>query len=160
MKRLFTILVLTVAAFVLTYSNANAQCKQQVEYQCSEAEPGSPAATTYLRSFNTKMRLDASGQSGQKWSQVLNKGIHYRFKLCVPDGLQDEVILTLFDGTHPELSNPYGSTFDKTTQKDRAYFDFICNRGGLYYISIRFKNGKGSKKGCAVCSLSMIGKKR
>ncbi|MBQ5576400.1 MAG: hypothetical protein IIT37_10185, partial [Bacteroidales bacterium] len=64
------------------------------------------------------------------------------------------------DSEHPENQKPYGCTYDKVTKSDRKSFDFICNKTGMYYISIRFKPGEGGKKGCAVGILSFVGKSK
>lgn len=148
--------LLVISALFLLNIDAKAQCKQQFVYECASMQ-----GVIFQRDFNIKLKLNSDGSSGTKFSQFLNKGSRYRFRLCVPDEIKGDVVLTLFDGAHPELSNPYASTFDKTTKKDREYFDFICNRTAVYYLSIRYKDGKGSKKGsCAVCSLFFVGKQK
>ncbi len=155
MKKLFIILVFAIVALAMTTSTADAQCKQQVVYQCATQTE----KAIYLRDFNTKLKRDAADEeTGMKWTVVLNKGTQYRFSLCAPDGFQDQVVLTLYDSEHPENSKPWGSTYDKTTKSDRKSFDFICNKTAMYYISIRFKAGEGSKKACAVGILSFVGK--
>lgn len=157
MKRLFILLVVAFLSLALNSNKAAAQCKQQLVYQCATQTE----KAIYLRDFNTKLKRDAADEeTGMKWTVVLNKGTQYRFSLCAPDGFQDQVVLTLYDSEHPENSNAWGSTYDKTTKTDRKSFDFICNKTAMYYISIRFKPTVGSKKACAVGILSFVGKSK
>ncbi len=157
MKRLFIFLVLAVLTLASFTDKADAQCKQQLVYQCATQTE----KAIYLRDFNTKLKRDSPDEeTGMKWTVVLNKGTQYRFSLCAPDGFQEQVVLTLFDSEHPENSKPWGCTYDKVTKSDRKSFDFQCNKTGRYYISIRFKPGEGGKKACAVGILSFVGKSK
>ncbi len=150
MKRITIILVLTTIFSVFLGNNqAKAQCKQQMVYQC--ATKGRNAI--YLRDFNTKLRKTRGGnESGTKWTVMLNKGTRYRFILCTPPEFEDKVVLTLFDSQHPE-DTPWGKTVD-----GKPIFDYVCGRSGMYYVSIRFREGKGNKKTCAVGIMSFVGK--
>lgn len=155
MKRLL-IFLLTIMGIGFA-EMADAQCKQQLYYSCAQDDN----KATFQRGFNIKLkRENATDETGQKFTQVLNKGSRYRFKLCVPEGYENQAVLTLFDSTHPENSNPLGSTFDKATGKDLPSFDFVCNKTAMYYVSIRYKAGKGDKKGCAIGSIFFVGKNR
>ena len=137
--------------------NTKAQCKQQVVYQCAT----NIDKAIYLRDFNTKLRKGKAGQlSGMKWAVVLNKGTHYRFTLCTQSGFEKSVVLTLFDAKHPEKTNPYQVTKYTGNRKTSNRFDFICNKSGTYYISIRFKEGVEAKKSCAVGILAFVGKNK
>jgi hypothetical protein len=148
-----TALILFLSAFFFLFvgtTESKAQCKQQMVYQC--ATKGRNAI--YLRDFNTKLRKVRPGEeSGTKWTVVLNKGTTYRFILCTPPEFDNKVELTLFDSQHPEETKPWGRTED-----GRPIFDFVCGRSGMYYVSIRFKDGDGSKKTCAVGIMSFVGK--
>ena len=151
MKKITGILLIA-SIFILTANTqAFAQCKQQMVYDCATNTQNA----IYLRDFNTKLRKVKSGEpSGSKWTVVLNKGTRYRFNVCTPSGFENQVVLTLYDSKHPESSNPYGST------KDRDMFDFICKKSGMYYLSIRFRPNYGKKKTCAVGILSYVGKNK
>jgi len=136
---------------------ANAQCKQQVVYNCATNN----GKAIYLRDFNTKLRKGRGGaDSGTKWAVVLNKGTHYRFNLCAQSGYEKSVVLTLFDARHPEKTKPYAQTKSTGDPKTNNRFDFICQKSGTYYVSIRFKKGVEGKKSCAVGVLSFVGKSR
>ena len=150
MKRI--ILTLFVASlFIMGLNNKGlAQCKQQMVYACATKGKG-----IYLRDFNTKLKKGAAPSA--RWTVVLNKDAHYRFNLCTPQGMEDKVILTLYDSQHPEKTNPYGSTFDPKTGKHRESFDFICKKSGMYYVSIRLKENANVRKTCAVGILSFVG---
>ncbi len=129
---------------------AEAQCKQQMVYKC--ATDGGNAI--YLRDFNTKLNKLRAGEvdPGAKWTVVLNSGTRYRFILCTPPGLESQVELTLFDGQHPE-ENPW-----LKTEEGRNVNDYVCRRSGMYYVSIKWKEGFGDQKTCAVGILSFVGK--
>lgn len=150
-------IILGIVIIFLGISNlANAQCKQQLVYSCA-----TEGNAIYLRDFNTKLKKATGDEdSGTKWTVVLNKGTHYRFNLCTPEGFDDKVVLTLYDSQNPEFDGPYGSTWDKESDKDYSSFDFVCQKSGMYYVSIRFKDEDEDKKTCAVGILSFVGKNK
>jgi hypothetical protein len=134
-----------------------AQCKQQVVYSCATDN----GKAIYLRDFNTKLKkADNDEDSGTKWAVVLNQGTHYRFNLCTQDGFENVVELVLFDNKHPEDTNPYMVTKPSSDPKLHNRFDFICQKSGTYYVSIRFMKGTEGKKSCAVGVLSFVGKNK
>ena len=137
---------------IFTSYKLHAQCKQQMVYACA-----TKGKSIYLRDFNTKLRSGKPNERTARWTVVLNKDAHYRFNLCTPEGYEDKVIMTLYDSQHPEKVNPYGSTYDMKTGKHSDSFDFICRKSGMYYVSIRLKEGVKVKKTCAVGILSFVG---
>jgi hypothetical protein len=148
MKKISVILFF-VSFFVFSANvDTIAQCKQQMVYDCAT----NTRDAIYLRDFNTKLKKTHPDEpSGTKWTVVLNKGTRYRFNLCTPEGGGD-VLLTLYDAQHPELTAPWGST------KEHDSFDFVCKKSGMFYVSIRFKDDGEKKKTCAVGILSFVGK--
>ncbi len=149
MKKIIISFIIVFAFSTLVLDKVNAQCRQQMVYSCATT-----TNSIYLRDFNTKLR-NGSGETGTKWTVVLNKDARYRFSLCTPDGA-DNVVLTLYDSQHPEKTAPYVSTYNKDTGKDLEHFDFICRKSGMYYVSIRFKENTKQKKTCAVGILSFV----
>lgn len=151
MKKIAILIAITSFFIFAPQEEANAQCKQQRVYHC--ARQGGNAI--YLRDFNTKLKAVRTERdiNGNKWPVVLNRGTRYRFILCTPSTSANDVKLTLFDTRRPE-SNPWNST----EKSGRDMFDFVCERSGVYYVSIRFKPGKGNRKTCAVGILSFVGK--
>ena len=151
MKKIAILIAITSFFIFAPKEEAKAQCKQQRVYHC--ARQGGNAI--YLRDFNTKLKAVRSARdiNGNKWPVVLNRGTRYRFILCTPTGFANDVKLTLFDTRHPE-SRPWNST----EKSGKNIFDFVCERSGVYYISIRFKEGRGKRKTCAVGILSFVGK--
>jgi len=136
--------------------DASAQCKQQVVYQCAT----NIDKAIYLRDFNTKLRKGKKGKkSGTRWAVLLNRGTHYRFTLCTQGNFENSVVLTLFDAKHPE-TKPYQITKYTGNKRTSNRFEFICNKTGTYYLSIRFKKGKEAKKSCAVGIMSFVGKNK
>jgi hypothetical protein len=146
-------------AFIIAGTSVKsiAQCKQQVVYNCATDN----GKAIYLRDFNTKLRKGGEGEeSGTKWAVVLNQGTHYRFNLCAQDGFENSIELVLFDAKHPELTAPYMVSKPSNDPKTNNRFDFICQKSGTYYVSIRFKEGVEGKKSCAVGVLSFVGKNK
>jgi len=80
--------------------------------------------------------------------------------LCTQGSFENSVVLTLFDAKHPEETKPHFVTKYTGNRKTSNRFDFICNKSGTYYLSIRFKKGKESKKSCAVGILAFVGKNK
>lgn len=153
MKKIIIILLSAFAFISFLPQEASAQCRQQMVYSCA-----TKGKSIYLRDFNTKLK-NKSSETGTSWTVVLNKDACYRFNLCTPEGFDKKVILTLYDSQHPEKTNPYGSTFNAKSGKHLDSFDFVCRKSGMYYVSIRFKDGVTDKKTCAVGILSFVGSK-
>jgi hypothetical protein len=152
MKKIAILIAITSFFIFIPRAEVNAQCKEQRVYHC--ARLGGNAI--YLRDFNTKLKAVRSERdiNGTKWPVVLNRGTRYRFILCEQTDIgTKEVKLTLFDTKNPE-TDPINST-EKTGSE---MFDFVCQRSGVYYVSIRFMDGKGKKQTCAVGILSFVGK--
>ena len=158
MNRIILSLIFITFIVALADSEAKAQCKQQVVYNCATNN----GKAIYLRDFNTKLKRGGSDEedSGTKWSVVLNSGTHYRFNLCTQDGFENQVELVLFDAKHPEDTDPYMVTKPSSDQTKNNRFDFICQKSGTYYVSIRFMKGVEGKKSCAVGVLSFVGKNK
>lgn len=153
MKKLIATTFVLLAFLVFSLQHAQGQCLQRMVYQCA-----TKTQSIYLRDFNAKLKSSKDPEeSGARWTVVLNKDAHYRFNLCTPEGFEDKVILTLFDSQHPETTNPYGTTYDAKANKHNDAFDFICKKSGMYYVSIKFKDGVVGKKSCAVGILSFVG---
>lgn len=153
MKKIIITLIVAFAIFSFLPQKAKAQCRQQMVYSCA-----TKGQSIYLRDFNTKLKNNQN-QGGARWTVVLNKDAHYRFNLCTPEGFDKKVILTLYDSQHPEKTKPYGATYDPKTGKHIDHFDFVCGKSGMYYVSIRFKEGVTDRKTCAVGILSFVGSK-
>lgn len=152
MKKFIISIIVAFAIISFSFQEAQAQCRQQMVYTCA-----TKGQSIYLRDFNTKLKNTTAAESGARWTVVLNKDAHYRFNLCTPEGFEKKVILTLYDSQNPENTKPFGSTFNSETGKYNNSFDFICRKSGMYYVSIRFKDGVADKKTCAVGILSFVG---
>ena len=153
MKKIIITVIVAFAIISFLPKKTKAQCRQQMVYSCA-----TKGQSIYLRDFNTKLKNSSKPQdSGSRWTVVLNKDAHYRFNLCTQEGFESKVILTLYDSQNPEKTHPYGSTYDSKSGKHYDHFDFICQKSGMYYVSIRFKEGVTDKKTCAVGILSFVG---
>ena len=75
MKRLFIILVFAIVALAMTTSTADAQCKQQVVYQCATQTE----KAIYLRDFNTKLKRDAADEETGMKSSTKERSTDFRF---------------------------------------------------------------------------------
>jgi hypothetical protein len=157
MNRIIFYLLLIAFIVVGSHEKIYAQCKQQAVYNCATDN----GKAIYLRDFNTKLKKAGDGEeSGAKWAVVLNQGTHYRFNLCAQDGFEKQIELVLFDSKHPELTDPYCVTEPSSDPKLNNRFDFICQKSGTYYVSIKFKEGIEGKKCCAIGVLSFVGKNK
>lgn len=155
MKKILLIISLAMFIVFAGSDETKAQCRQQLVYSCATNNGGA----IYLRDFNAKLKK-ARGtnkpSSVVRFSVVLNRGTHYRFNICEPsEAKEKKVVMKLYD-TH----RVHGSTFDDARKVDRKGFDFVCQKSGVYYVSIGFKKGMDTQKGCAVGILSFVGKNK
>ncbi len=145
MRRIIKLLFFTAILFCF---NVTAQDNVQLVAQCA----GSAGNVTYLKDFVVK--LDAGTPGGKaptaKYSMVLSKNTMYRFSICTAPNSDGEGVLQLYD-----MNNLLGSTFIVNTGKDFPFFDFKCQKTGVYHIFISFKDGK---PGEAVGILSFVKK--
>jgi len=152
MKKIVIAFIVVSSLFLLN-TTANAQCKQQLVYQCATSNN----KAIYLRDFNAKLKKTRPNKppAVARFSVVLNKGTNYRFNLCNMKGFEGRSVLTLYDP-----KRVHGSTYNKSTDRDWKYLDFICQKSGVYFVSIKWKKGKDDKKGCAVGIMSFVGKNK
>jgi len=148
------ILISALLIFLLgATADAFAQCNQKVVYKCATNNDDA----IYLRDFNAKLNKAPRGRPAPvaKFSVVLNKGTHYRFNLCNPQGFEGRSVLHLYSSNSLQ-----GSTYNEANNEDYEGFDFICKKTAVYYVFISFKEEYKNKKGCAVGILSFVGKNK
>ena len=145
MRRIIKLLFFTTILFCFKVS---AQDNVQLVAQCA----ASAGNVTYLKDFTVK--LDAGTPGGKapsaKYSMVLSKNTMYRFSICTAPNSDGEGVLQLYD-----MNNLLGSTFIVATGKEFPFFDFKCQKTGVYHVFISFKEGK---PGEAVGILSFVKK--
>ncbi len=146
MKLIFRLITL----FCLLYgTSSKAQDNAQLVAQCA-ANAGNNV--TYLKDFIVK--LDAGTPGGKapsaKFSMILSKNTMYRFSICSSPNSKGEGVLQLW-----EMNDMLGSTFMSATGKDYPFFDFKCQKTGVYHVFISFKEGKAGE---AVGILSFVKK--
>jgi len=138
------ILFLTFSFTVTNY----AQDISQLTAQCA-ANAGD---VMYLKDFVVK--LDAGTPGGApptaRFALLLSKSVVYRLSICTAPNSEGEAVLQLFD-----MNTLLGSTFISATGKDFPYFDFKCQKTGVYHVFISFKEGKAGE---AVGVLSYVKK--
>jgi hypothetical protein len=145
MKQFLTLIFLS-----LLFTTAKFYAQENVELvaQCA----ASAGDVTYLKDFIVK--LDAGVPGGNppsaKFSMVLSKSTQYRFSICTAPDSDGEAILQLFD-----MNVLQGSTYISATGKEFPFFDFKCQKTGVYHVFISFKEGK---PGEAVGILSFVKK--
>ena len=147
MKKILSLLIISFLLFNSTL--VKGQCGSNRAYRCTSKAGNA----IYLRDFNTKLRTNTEISSATKWTVVLNKGTHYRFTLCTPDDIDGQAEMRLYDSKSHIFSSPLGYTDSNNTN-----FDYICDRSGMYYVSIGYKPYRGKKRACAVGILSFVGK--
>lgn len=125
------------STFLLS-SEIFAQDNVELVAQCAAAAGN----VTYLKDFVVK--LDAGVPGGNppsaKFSMVLSKNTQYRFSICTDPDSDGEAILQLFD-----MNVLQGSTYIPSTGQDFPFFDFKCQKTGVYHIFISFKEGKSGE---------------
>jgi hypothetical protein len=104
---------------------------------------------TYLKDFVVK--LDAGTPGGApptaRFAMILSKNAMYRFSICTAPTSDGDAILQLMD-----MNRLLGSTFIQATGKEFPYFDFKCQKTGVYHVFISFKEGKAGE-GVGILSL-------
>lgn len=132
MKNFLKLILLS--TFLLS-SEIFAQDNVELVAQCAAAAGN----VTYLKDFQVK--LDAGVPGGNppsaKFSMVLSKNTQYRFSVCTAPDSEGEAVLQLFD-----MNVLQGATYFPNTGQDFPFFDFKCQKTGVYHIFISFKEGK------------------
>jgi hypothetical protein len=104
---------------------------------------------TYLKDFAVK--LDAGTPGGApptaRFAMILSKNAMYRFSICTAPTSDGDAVLQLMD-----MNRLLGSTFIQATGKEFPYFDFKCQKTGVYHVFISFKEGKAGE-GVGILSL-------
>ena len=139
-----TISVLLIFISTTVYS----QDLTQLVAQCA-ANAGN---VTYLKDFVVK--LDAGTLGGApptaRFAMILSKNAMYRFSICTAPDSDGDAVLQLMD-----MNRLLGSTFIQATGKEFPYFDFKCQKTGVYHVFISFKEGKAGE---SVGVLSLVKK--
>lgn len=85
-----------------------------------------------------------------KYSLILQKDTKYRISICTDDDSPGKGYVQLYDN-----QTILGSTFNPTTGKEWKFFDFDCQKTGVYHFIIQFQEGKAGK---AIVIISFIKK--
>jgi hypothetical protein len=135
MKKFLTFIFFS--AFFLT-NGVFAQDNVELVAQCA----ASAGDVTYLKDFIVKLdpAIPGGNPPSAKFSMVLSKNTQYRFSICTAPDSEGEAILQLFD-----MNVLMGSTYVSATGKDFPFFDFKCQKTGVYHVFISFKEGKAGE---------------
>jgi hypothetical protein len=131
--------LLILALFAFAYTEfLQAQDVSQLTAQCA-ANAGD---VMYLKDFVVKLDQGTPGGAPPtaRFALLLSKGIVYRFSICSAPNSEGEAVLQLFD-----MNTLLGSTFISATGKDFPFFDFKCQKTGVYHVFISFKEGKAGE---------------
>lgn len=135
MKNIAPLILLFLSSFL---TSVRSQDITQLTAQCA-ANAGD---VMYLKDFVVK--LDAGTPGGApptaRFALLLSKSVVYRFSICTAPSSDGEAVLQLF-----EMNTLLGSTFISATGKDFPYFDFKCQKTGVYHVFISFKEGKAGE---------------
>jgi hypothetical protein len=115
-----------------------AQDVSQLTAQCA-ANAGD---VMYLKDFVVKLDQGTPGGAPPtaRFALLLSKNVVYRFSICSAPSSDGEAVLQLFD-----MNTLLGSTFISATGKDFPFFDFKCQKTGVYHVFISFKEGKAGE---------------
>lgn len=135
MKR-FLILVAFLA--IAAPAMMQAQDISQLTAQCAAGA----GDVMYLKDFVVKLDQGATGGAPPtaRFAMLLSKNVVYRFSICTAPNSDGEAVLQLY-----EMNTMLGSTYIASTGKDFPYFDFKCQKTGVYHIFISFKEGKAGE---------------
>jgi hypothetical protein len=137
MKNIIQPVIALIFLMVLS-GTAYSQSDMELVGQCA----ASAGDVTFLKDF--VVTLDAGTPGGKppsaKYSMVLSKNTSYRFSICNAPDSEGEAVLQLFD-----MNTLQGATYMESLGKDFPFFDFKCQKTGVYHIFIFFKDGKPGK---------------
>ena len=117
----------------------SAQSDDALVMACSEAA-GDDA--NYLKDFVVVLDQSPPNERfiNQKFSMVLSKNTEYRFSICTSPESDGKGVIQLFDS-----SRLLGSSFNASTGKEYPFFDFKCQKTGVYHVFVWFQEGKAGK---------------
>jgi len=133
-KFLILVALLAIAAPAIV----RAQDISQLTAQCAAGA----GDVMYLKDFVVKLDQGTTGGAPPtaRFAMLLSKNVVYRFSICTAPNSDGEAVLQLY-----EMNTMLGSTYISSTGKDFPYFDFKCQKTGVYHIFISFKEGKAGE---------------
>ncbi len=142
--------ILFLAFFSIYYLSGFAQCNNSLIDSCK----AKLEETIYLKHFKVRFAksFNKRKSSAANFSVYLNKGTFYRFTTANDQNQKGKAIIKLYDDFRL-----YGSNVSQNEKEINASFGFSCNKTGIYYLTIKFKDGEA---GCAAVMLSMKPKKK
>ena len=143
MKKYYFILLILFGLFIGNNETSFAQSGDDLVEICNMIA----REATYLKDF--KVKLDAGDPApSARYSLVLSKNVKYRMTICNSRDYDGQSILELFDN-----NRLLASTYVVATGKDYPFFDFKCQKTGVYHLIVKFKDGK---EGLSVALLSYV----
>ncbi len=106
--------------------------------------------TKYLKDFRIQLgKATEKGDLRYKANISLWKNTKYRFTMCNAEDSKGQLILNLKDNNNKLII----SSFDQKSGKVYPYFDFICNKSGIYQLNYDFAD---NQQGSGVGVVSMV----
>jgi len=126
--------ILIISAFSLI----RAQDISQLTAQCAAGA----GDVMYLKDFVVKLDEGTPGGAPPtaRFAMLLSKNVVYRFSVCTAPNSEGEAVLQLYD-----MNDMVGTTYFPSTGKEYPFFDFKCQKSGVYHIFISFKEGKAGE---------------
>ena len=145
-----SIISLVLSFLTAVFTTVLCQDISQLTAQCA-ANAGD---VMYLEDFVVKLDQGMPGGAAptQRFAMLLSKNVVYRFSICTAPNSEGEAVLQLYD-----MNTMIGSTFNPAAGKDFPFFDFKCQKTGVYHIFISFKDGKAGE-GVGVGIMSYVKK--
>lgn len=131
-------LILVALLAIASHAIVRAQDISQLTAQCAAGA----GDVMYLKDFVVKLDQGTTGGAPPtaRFAMLLSKNVVYRFSICTAPNSDGEAVLQLY-----EMNTMLGSTYISSTGKDFPYFDFKCQKTGVYHIFISFKEGKAGE---------------
>ncbi len=142
--------LLFISILILNFQFGFGQCNNDLIDICKSKL----TKTTYLKHFKVRFAKSSKRKnaSSANFSVYLNKGNFYKFSTANDTTKKGKAIIKLYDDFRF-----YGGNINSKTKEIADAFGFLCQKTGIYYLTIKFKDGE---EGCAAVMLSMREKKK
>ena len=144
-SRLIYLIPFVFIFFISISVDVKAQCDNSLKREAYKSiESG-----TYLRDFRISLPCGKpKNPPTEEKNIILNKGSRYRFSVASDPITEALPVIRIYDTSTEYI------TVDNGTLS--VYFDFVCNKTQVYYVSVSFKNGQD---GCCILMLGLMDSK-
>ena len=143
MKKLFITLSLLLTIGLVSFA-------QTTDPLVSKCAISAGENAKYLKDFRIQLGKGAAqGELRFKAPCSLWKNTKYRFTMCNTQDSKGQLYLSIKDDANKTII----SSYDPKTGKVYPYFDFVCNKSGIYQLNYDFTDGQ---QGSGVGVVSMV----